>query len=106
MSIVVIVRGLIHPDDHPHGTANGYGNLGCRCRACTKTWAETHKNWTWRSGFSTPKVMDSALRYKLAEARENHGTESRYKRGCRCEVCRAGAAFARRRRRQRAKEVR
>ena len=29
-----------------HGTANGYGNWGCRCEACTNAWAKTM--WTMR----------------------------------------------------------
>src|SRR5262249_51497342 len=104
VSIVLIVRGLIHPDDHRHGTTNAYANLGCRCEACRNAWAADHSDWTHRSGMHLPSKMTRALITKEAEAKDNHGTESRYKRGCRCEVCRAGATAARRRRRQRAKD--
>lgn len=34
-----------------------------------------------------------------AEMRDNHGTEARYKLGCRCAICREGASEAKRRRR-------
>jgi hypothetical protein len=25
-------------EDHRHGSANGYGNLGCRCDRCRAAW--------------------------------------------------------------------
>ncbi|WP_432495331.1 hypothetical protein [Kineococcus gypseus] len=28
------------PADARHGSANGYRNLGCRCPACTRAWAD------------------------------------------------------------------
>lgn len=33
---------MLDPDDPRHGTANGYHNLGCRCRPCQLAWNETH----------------------------------------------------------------
>lgn len=41
-----------------------------------------------------------AERRAQAEAQDNHGTETRYKLGCRCEICRKGASDAKRRRRE------
>lgn len=33
------------PDDPRHGSANGYGNLRCRCDRCTAAWAVYHGNY-------------------------------------------------------------
>jgi hypothetical protein len=29
----------------PHGTVNGYTNLGCRCEKCRAAWARAHKDY-------------------------------------------------------------
>lgn len=34
---------VLSPDDPRHGTANGYNNLGCRCRPCTDAWNANHR---------------------------------------------------------------
>jgi hypothetical protein len=65
-------------DDPRHGTANGYGNHGCRCDACKEANRITHARY---------------LRKVLAEGSltgENviHGTSYRYDVGCRCDACR------------------
>ena len=31
--------------DPRHGTANGYGNLGCKCKRCTTAWNAQHKRY-------------------------------------------------------------
>lgn len=34
-----------NPDDPRHGTANGYGNLGCRCLRCCAANTANHYAW-------------------------------------------------------------
>jgi hypothetical protein len=60
---------MMNPDDHRHGTWNGYNNLRCRCEDCTKA-ARAYivlRNAKWR------EQTDSALmrRKKYRIAREN-----------------------------------
>lgn len=101
------------PDDHRHGTVGGYTNHHCRCPKCRGAaidaarrrqqlpcrqcgepcWAGT-KGATVRSGLCRKCA-------NIAKQTAEHGTESRYKRGCRCRPCRDAAALARRQRRSR-----
>lgn len=93
-------RRTLPAGDPRHGTDNGYNNLGCRCQRCRRAHTEAHTAWTHRVGRNKPRAVYVAERRAEAEARDNHGTESRYVNlGCRCDECRAGAAEARRRRR-------
>ncbi len=39
------------PDDPRHGSANGYGNLGCRCKPCCA--ANTAHHYTYMHGDPT-----------------------------------------------------
>ena len=56
-------------DDPRHGTANGYGNHGCRCAPCKEA------NKVLTEGSLTAKNVV-------------HGTSYRYDVGCRCDPCR------------------
>lgn len=88
------------PRDPRHGTYTGYRNHGCRCDRCRK--AGSAYNLAWRHGAGYGKPLDQHLAEVRAEAeaRDNHGTETRYKLGCRCDACKTAANEARRRRRQ------
>jgi hypothetical protein len=88
------------PDDPRHGTANGYGNLGCRCDACREANTISHMEWVRRSHYNVPMDEWNRLRrtrYKV------HGTEGTYKT-CKCDACRYASMIARRRRRAAEKE--
>lgn len=85
--------------DHRHGTANGYNRLGCRCTACREAWTAYHREYMHRAGRAEPVDAYNDRRALLADLADNHGTEWRYKRGCRCDACRAAAAQCRRDRR-------
>ncbi len=92
----------IAPDDPRHGTTNGYTNLRCRCDACRKAWADYFREKNHRTGRTRPIAEHHAAIRAAAEGRDNHGTERRYKFGCRCDECMRGAAKARERRRRHA----
>lgn len=97
----------LSPGDPRHGTANGYSNLGCRCDACRK--AQTaymkarglagYKEDACACGRPKRVVATKCWVCHKEDNRAEHGTESRYKGGCRCKFCRAAAAAERRRRR-------
>jgi hypothetical protein len=55
--------------------------------------------WTVRTNGRCRECFHAERRAE-ADARDNHGTESRYSRGCRCPECRAQASDAKRRRRE------
>jgi hypothetical protein len=91
--------GILHPprirerkplaeDDPRHGTANGYKNLWCRCAPCSAAAREDRRR---------QQVEGLKGRRKVAE----HGTESLYTRGCRCDSCREAATVAKRAYRER-----
>jgi hypothetical protein len=84
-----------------HGTANMYHNYHCRCEACTAAWAAYHRAKMHRLGYHRPQQVVFAERRAAALARDNHGTESRYRLGCRCDECRSAASRMRQVRRQR-----
>jgi hypothetical protein len=93
-------RARIFPGDgdHRHGTANGYSNLMCRCDLCTEANRVTHKEYVDRVGYrpinkKTGKRSLTMEEYEKVRPRAQHGTESMYTKGCRCEKCRfAGMA--------------
>ena len=85
--------------DPRHGTVNGYGNLGCRCESCRVAHTAYFREWRNRTGRTQPRADYVAAVRAAAEARDNHGTETRYSAGCRCDACRAAQNDARRRRR-------
>jgi len=55
----------------------------------------------WHAGDRRGVCMacENADRRARALAQDNHGTESRYSLGCRCDLCKAASAAARRKRR-------
>jgi hypothetical protein len=84
-----------------HGTLNAYSNRNCRCDECRKVWAVHCREQNHRAGRHQPMhVYLAALRARAEANPPPHGTETRYKNGCRCEDCRGIATRARRRRRQ------
>ena len=80
--------------DVRHGTANGYGNLGCRCTACRGAWADYFASYA-----SKPRV--------LAGNDPRHGTTNGYRYWhCRCVECLDAAAAEARDKRRRKREAR
>jgi hypothetical protein len=61
-------------DDRRHGTANGYGNLGCRCAECRAAHAAHHRAYIKRQR-EAGRVIGS------------HGSSVAYDTGCRCFEC-------------------
>lgn len=92
-------RRLLEPDDPRHGTYNGYHNYRCRCRPCTQAHTDYIRARNHRLGIHRPREDYLYLHTRNAELRDNHGTESRYRLGCRCSSCTAAAADVRRIRR-------
>lgn len=85
----------------PHGTYSRYQNQGCRCDECRQANTDYHRERNHRLGRTLPWDVMVAQRRAEADARDNHGTETRYTRGCRCRACKDASAEARRRRRAR-----
>lgn len=83
----------------PHGNYGRYQRHGCRCGRCRKAWSNYCRGWKHKAGYCLPREDYVAVMRLKAELRDNHGTETRYRFGCRCNACRAGAAQARRDRR-------
>lgn len=69
----------------PHGTVRGYIHYECRCDDCL----QANREYYGRR---------SLIEY-LTDVAAEHGTESGYSVGCRCDRCREASAAARRRRR-------
>ena len=67
------------PDDPRHGTANGYGNLGCRCERCKTAYADVQR-------------MRRLARLSQPTPERMHGTYNCYTNyACRCDRCREAA---------------
>ena len=104
-------RGHYHHETQ-HGTVNEYGNYGCRCDECKSAMADYQRTratvqcpncgqpmWArWRNT-KLCRSCDHAARHTPLD--KWHGTETGYKRGCRCDECRATATARRRERRNR-----
>jgi len=105
----VTVNARIQPGDGDprHGTANGYANLGCRCDACRDAqtrYLRERGTGSYRRDMCACGNRKTVGRKQCracrdAERAAQHGTESGYSAGCRCDECRAASAAARRRRR-------
>ena len=77
----------------PHGVPGRYSNHGCRCKRCTKAWADYHRDYTHRAGIAVPR--DQWLNEMQARPWE-HGTEHCYTHHrCRCTPCTDAANAAR-----------
>jgi len=83
-------------NDPRHGTTNGYKNHGCRCKPCCEANTEAAREWRHRTGYTRPREQ------YLADATRHGG--KRYRKGCRCEVCRAASAAQKARYRDRHRE--
>jgi hypothetical protein len=104
------MKTTIQPGDGDpcHGTYNGYNNLGCRCDACRVAHTD-HLRERGYGGYrrvpcptcGAPKKFEATqCRACMNAAREAaRGTTSRYKNGCRCDLCRAASSAARKGRR-------
>ena len=90
----------------PHGTHSRYSNHGCRCEECRAANTRYNLAYRHRTGRSLPMDEYLSQRRADAEARHNHGTETRYQLGCRCDKCRVAAAVARAQRRAAERERR
>ena len=96
----------IYADDERHGKSSTYNNWGCRCEACTKAWNIAHQEYMFRSG-RTVRTIEQIRAENEADRQAfladlddpRHGSESSYKRGCRCAKCRQATTDARKRRR-------
>ena len=75
-----------YPGSWRHGTVYAYNAKGCRCEQCAQARREYYGN--------------QRLADHLASIEASHGTESRYRRGCRCDPCKSTATAARTRRRK------
>ena len=64
------------PGDPRHGTANGYGNQGCRCDECREANRHHHAAYMDRVR-SEGRILGT------------HGKSTAYTSGCRCSLCRA-----------------
>jgi hypothetical protein len=58
--------------DPRHGTANGYGNLKCRCPRCTRAWRD--KFWLCNTYRTTETAEQRRAKYALAR---DHGYSPR-----------------------------
>jgi hypothetical protein len=84
---------VLPPDDPRHGKYTTYNNHGCRCSECRNAWNVYNTEKNHRLGHTRPREQ------YLAES-SHHGWK-RYRKGCRCEVCRAASAAQKRRQRAR-----
>jgi hypothetical protein len=73
----------------PHGTLTRYTTHKCRCDECKASWRDYHRRVR---GCRPLEVYN-------AERAAKHGTEAKYRNGCRCDACRAASSAARRSRR-------
>jgi hypothetical protein len=91
-----------------HGTVNEYANFGCRCDLCKSAMAEYQKERRevpcvecGRPRWSRANGTGLCEECWIEQARRpiTHGTQSGYKKGCRCDECRAVSNAARSRHR-------
>lgn len=98
------------PRTPQHGTPNEYNKYKCRCDLCRKAWSEyqAEKNKVPCSAgcgilvWGHNRTRTGMCRKCLAITKTKpiqHGTESGYGKGCKCEFCRGAASSARRQRR-------
>lgn len=91
-----------------HGTVNMYSNLGCRCDECRRAKTDYCRERGIAGyakdpcpGCGQPKRVIAKLCRACDDAQRavEHGTEGRYRGGCRCEDCRTAASAKKRERR-------
>ena len=91
-----------------HGTPNAYSNLKCRCERCRKANTAYLNSRNAAPCASCGRTINARYRpgavcrecRTLASRTAEHGTETVYNWGCRCDACRHAASEARRKRRQ------
>jgi hypothetical protein len=84
----------------PHGTVNGYNNYRCRCDLCREA---IRAYQPLKDAIERHRRAVLGIRpwdQYLAEIEPRHGTESRYRKGCRCTSCRSQASAERAHRRR------
>ena len=96
--------------DVVHGTVDGYRNHGCRCEPCREVGAEYARSLMTPCpggcgrlvhGRYRPERMCIKCRAKAKTKPITHGSETDYKKGCRCAKCTAAATTARMERKHR-----
>ena len=110
-SLVRVLRGRGAVVTAEHGTVGMYTNHGCRCSDCTAAVMEGARRrqqrpcercgepcWSGTKGKQYRSGLCRQCSY-LARRTAVHGTESRYRAGCRCSSCREASSAARRHRR-------
>ena len=87
-----------------HGTVDGYRNHGCRCDPCRDAGSKYLASQKTLCpggcgrrihGRYRPERMCIECRAKAKTKPLEHGTETGYKKGCRCGSCTAAATTAR-----------
>lgn len=92
----VRVGGRWYHPGAPHGTASGYSNYGCRCRACTGEWtAATRRRRAERVARYLARDPVTGAWVTTAPG-VVHGLPATYQNwACRCDACRRAATAAR-----------
>jgi hypothetical protein len=82
----------------PHGTQVGYYGRGCRCEGC-RSWQRFDQQDRRRRQGVRPKAVQLAEQRTAAEASRRqmladltdsrHGRAAGYRKGCRCDACKA-----------------
>ena len=77
--------------DHDHATGRVRGLLCHRCNRALPTWV--NEGWLTRAAEYLTPGYDATY---AAVLRDLHGTEQRYRNGCRCDLCRRASNAMRR----------
>lgn len=81
-----------------HGTYYGFATKKCKCDLCDRRKQE------WQKQKNERRKLRSTYTRGPYSKNPSHGTEAKYKRGCRCDECKAANASAARMRKQKRKD--